>query len=63
VEDVGGAISQGVVEPRVNGAGASERRAYPNDRDDGDDGDERESCNLAPGAGKERLNAAFGWAR
>jgi hypothetical protein len=63
VEDVGGAISQGVVESRVNGAGAGERRAYSNDRDDRDDRDEREPRNLAARAIKERLNATVGRAR
>jgi hypothetical protein len=63
VEDVRGAISQGVVEPCVNGARAGEGGAYSNDRDNRDDGDEREPRNLAPGAGKERLNATVGAAR
>jgi hypothetical protein len=63
VEDVRGAISQGIVESRVNGARAGERRAYSNDRNNRDDGHEREPRNLAPGAGKERLNATICVAR
>jgi hypothetical protein len=63
VEDVRGADSQRVIESRVNGAGASERGPYSNDRDNRDDGDEREPRNLAPRAGKERLNATIGVAR
>jgi hypothetical protein len=63
VEDVCGALSQGVIKSRVNGARASEGTANANDRNDGNDGDKRESCDLAPSACEERLNAAFGWAR
>jgi hypothetical protein len=63
VEDVCGALSQGVVESRVNGASASNRATDANDRNDGDDGDKRESCDLAPSPCEECLNAAFGGAR
>jgi hypothetical protein len=63
VEDACGALSQGVVESRVNGASASNRATDANDRNDRDDGDKRESCDLASGACEERLNAAFGWSR
>jgi hypothetical protein len=63
VKDVGGALSQRVVKPSVNGASASNRATDANDRNDGDDGDKRESCDLASGACEERLNAAFRGAR
>ena len=59
VKDVGGALSQRVVEPSVNGARTGEGAANANDRNDGDDGDKRESCDLASGACEERLNATF----
>jgi hypothetical protein len=63
VENVCGALSQGVIKSRVNGARASEGTANANDRNDGDDGDKRESCDLPSGACEECLNAAFCWTR
>jgi hypothetical protein len=63
VKDVCGALSQGVIKSRVNGASASNRATNANDRNDGDDGDKGEPCNLASGACEECLNAAFCGAR
>ena len=63
MQDVSGALAQGVIESRVNGARASEGTANANDRNDGDDGDKRESGDLASGACEECLNAAFCWTR
>jgi hypothetical protein len=63
VEDICGALSEGVVESRVNGASASNRATDANNRNDRDDGHKRESCDLASGACEECINAAFGGAR